>query len=597
MKAPPSRKLQRAHFAFMRGLLQGLDERELWNRYLRSEGEPTDRRTVRQTIAWIRDEFAAAAQREDRPGTARLVRLDPESFSTQQQTLPSLEDFALQRGLEDFSEAEQAEAYAEAYPEAGAGGSRRGARPTQRARVIARQLEALRWLESHVAQEPRAGDNVAAWLNPAVAERLQRRGLATLSALAAHINSTGARWWRPVPGVGALKAARVVAWLQAQEGSTGLRIGAHALSPRMQVPAAILDSALAPGTGLLPWEKFRVPPDLDGRLGQFRAPVAQCTLAAANDYDAIAAWLSAKAGAEQPGKLSATLRAYRKEAERLMLWSVLVRRKPISSLAAEDVVAYGAFLGDPPPDWCGPRHQQRWSALWRPLEGPLSQAAQRHAMTVLSALFGFLVAQGYLLHNPFAAAAAVPALAKPAGSSRILTQAQWEGLAARLEVAPDTAASRRSARALRWLQATGLRISELAAARCGHLERPEYPDGQGAIQSDWLLQVVGRGNRIRRVPVPLGLVVELQQELHRSGLVPDVLATGHAPLRILGRFDAVGAPASAVSVSGLAKAMKRQLRLAASGMPEEDAERLRKASAHWLKNTHAANVAGQRRIT
>ena len=72
MKAPPSRKLQRAHFAFMRGLLQGLDERELWNRYLRSEGEPTDRRTVRQTIAWIRDEFAAAAQREDRPGTCLL---------------------------------------------------------------------------------------------------------------------------------------------------------------------------------------------------------------------------------------------------------------------------------------------------------------------------------------------------------------------------------------------------------------------------------------------------------------------------------------------------------------------------------------------
>jgi len=97
--------------------------------------------------------------------------------------------------------------------------------------------------------------------------------------------------------------------------------------------------------------------------------------------------------------------------------------------------------------------------------------------------------------------------------------------------------------------------------------------------------------------VPLGLVVELQQELHRSGLVPDVQATGHAPLRILGRFDAVGAPASAVSVSGLAKAMKRQLRLAAGGMPEEDAEQLRKASAHWLKNTHAANVAGQRRIT
>lgn len=163
-----------------------------------------------------------------------------------------------------------------------------------------------------------------------MAERLRRRGLATLSALADHINSTGARWWRPVPGVGALKAARVVAWLQAQEGSTGLRLGAHALSPRTQVTVAVLDSAVAPGTALLPWEKFRMPAELNGRLGQFRAPVERCTLVAANDYDAVAAWLSAKGGSQQPGGLSATWRAYRKEAERLMLWSVLVRRKPIS---------------------------------------------------------------------------------------------------------------------------------------------------------------------------------------------------------------------------------------------------------------------------
>ena len=570
----------------MRGLLQGLDERELWNRYLRSEGEPTDRRIVRQTIAWIRDEFAAAAQREDRPGTARLVRLDPERFSTRQQTMPSLEEFALERGLEDFSEAEQAEAYADAYPEAGAGSSRRGVRPPKRARVIARQLEALRWLESHVAQDPRPADSVAAWLNPAVAERLQRSGLSTLSALAAHINSSGARWWRTVPGVGALKAARVVAWLQAQEGSTGLRLEAHALSPRTQVPAAVLDLAVAPGTAVLPWEKFRVPADLDGSLGQFRAPAGGCLLVAANDYEAIAAWLTAKAGAAQAGGLSATRRAYRKEAERLMLWSVLVRRKPVSSLAVEDAVAYRAFLGDPPPDWCGPRHQQRWSVRWRPFEGPLSPTAQRHAMNVLRGLFGFLVAQGYLVSNPFAAMAPAPA-SPPIGSNRILTQAQWDWLAARLKESSDTAALRRSARALRWLYATGLRISEVAAARCGHVQRFDFTDERGALRTGWLLHVAGKGHRTRQIPVPPGLVAELHQELDRNGLVPDASTSSHAALPILGRFDASAAP---VSVSGLAKAIKRRLDHAAIGLPEEDATHLRKASAHWLRRSHGADT-------
>ena len=60
----------------MRSVVQGLDLRASWERYLRVEGEASDQRTVRATIAWIRDEFSAAAKREDRYGTARLLRID-----------------------------------------------------------------------------------------------------------------------------------------------------------------------------------------------------------------------------------------------------------------------------------------------------------------------------------------------------------------------------------------------------------------------------------------------------------------------------------------------------------------------------------------
>ena len=76
VSAARQRKLHVGHFAFMRSVVQGLDPRESWERYFRVEGEATDQRTVRATIAWIRDEFAAAAKREDRFGTARLVRID-----------------------------------------------------------------------------------------------------------------------------------------------------------------------------------------------------------------------------------------------------------------------------------------------------------------------------------------------------------------------------------------------------------------------------------------------------------------------------------------------------------------------------------------
>jgi len=49
----------------------------------------------------------------------------------------------------------------------------------------------------------------------------------------------------------------------------------------------------------------------------FRAPAATSTLDAANDYEAVQAWLSLHEAA-------ATQRAYRKEAERLILWGGIV---------------------------------------------------------------------------------------------------------------------------------------------------------------------------------------------------------------------------------------------------------------------------------
>ena len=145
VSAARQRKLHVGHFAFMRSVVQGLDPRESWERYFRVEGEATDQRTVHATIAWIRDEFAAAAKREDRFGTARLVRIDATRIADQSLELPSLEVFSEAHGLEDERQADQIAAYEAEY-------GRATQRLRQRARLIARQLEALRWLEGLVAQ-------------------------------------------------------------------------------------------------------------------------------------------------------------------------------------------------------------------------------------------------------------------------------------------------------------------------------------------------------------------------------------------------------------------------------------------------------------
>jgi hypothetical protein len=348
VKKPPPRKLHRGHFAFMRALAQGLDERASWDRYLRLEGEHTDLRTVRRTIAWIRDEFAAAAKRQHKPGTARLILLDPDRFASAP-ALPSLAEFAAAQGMEDFSEAEQIEAYAAAYPAGGGGGQGgRSAKPSRRARVIDHQLQALRWLEGLVVQDPRPGDSVAAWLNPSLAARLERAGMPTLFGLVERINGIGARWWVQVPGVGELKAARILDWLHANEQVLGLRVGLHVAKPRAQLAPTTLAAVVPAATAIRPYEKFVLPAELDGSAGRYRAPHEKCLFMAANDHEAIGAWLASKRPGDGAGEMSSTQRSYRKEAERLLLWAILERKKALSSLSVEDATDYRGFLADPP---------------------------------------------------------------------------------------------------------------------------------------------------------------------------------------------------------------------------------------------------------
>jgi integrase len=587
-KARQDRKLHRGHFAFMRALAQGLDERASWDRYLRLEGEHTDLRAVRRTIAWIRDEFAAAAKREHKPGTARLILLDPDRFASAP-VLPNLAEFAAAQGMEGFSEAEQIEAYEAAYPASG-GGGQGGGRPSRRARVIDHQLQALRWLEGLVVQDPRPSDSVAAWLNPSLAARLERAGVPTLVALVDRINGIGARWWAQVTGVGELKAARILDWLHANEQELGLRVGLHVARPRAQLTQTALAAVVPAATAIRPYEKFVLPAALDGSEGRFRAPQQKCLLIAANDHQAIGDWLASKRPGGVEGDLSSTQRSYRKEAERLLLWSILERKKALSSLSVEDATAYRSFLADPPSTWCGPRHHQRWSPLWRPLEGPLTPTALRQSLIILKGLFAFLMSKGYVMGNPFAAAALPSNPQRPLGSSRTLTFAQWDHIDTLLQDHVDTEPARRLRRGMRWLYATGLRLSEITSAKCEDLEQVEYRTAGGGVAIGWLLSVIGKGERSRQVPVPAELVDELGSELARHGFERQVGAVSNQGIHVMARFDSELKKPASWSASGLYQSIKAFLAQAAHGLDGADAQQLRKASTHWLRHSHGLHA-------
>jgi site-specific recombinase XerD len=627
-RAARRRKLHGGHFAFMRALVQGLDLRQSWERYLRAEGEATDLRTVRSTIAWLRDEFAAAARREDRHGVARLVRLDT-SRLFHEPALPSLETFAEQRGLQDFSEQEQAEAYAVAY---GADGRRL----RRRARLVEKQLDALRWLEALVAEPPRAGDAVAAWLNPALASRLEAADIFTLHQLAERINGLGQGWHGGLRGIGRTKAQRIVEWLRAHEDATGLCIGAHTALPRSHLPVQALQTVVPAATDIRPLEKIVVPAGLDGRQGLYRRPQEQCLLSAGNDYEALLAWIGSKQGLTPtqqlavaarrrsraaghgaplpdpgplPPVLSHTQRAYRKEAERFLLWALLVRGKALSSMTHEDCVAYRDFLADPQPRsrWCGPRGRERWSPLWRPFEGPLSPRAVAQALTVLRNLYGFLAQHNYLAGNPWTGVAVPRGTAPRVDAGRSLSMAQWRFVREQLERQPANGSTRRLRAALLLLYATGLRLAEAVAARAGDLHWVEYPpDAEDAEpEAGWVLRVVGKGQRQREVPVPQPVAEEVLGYLASRGLEPD---PGHpatqtafllglasdAPARapqLLGTgFD----PAAGIASNTLYDQLKTYFGQCAAVLREQGdergAQRLRAASTHWLRHSHASHA-------
>ncbi len=634
VSAARQRKLHVGHFAFMRSVVQGLDARDSWERYLRVEGEATDQRTVRATIAWIRDEFAAAAKRQDRFGTARLVRIDASRIADPSLELPSLEAFAEAHGLQDERQAEQIAAYEAEYGLA-------TQRLRRRARLIARQLEALRWLEGLVAQSPKAGDSVAAWLNPTLASHLEAADIFTLAQLVERINGIGRRWYAGVKAMGEGKALRIVQWLRdvasSNQDSIELQLGRHVAMARSKLYAHELNAVVAPATDIRPLEKFLVPAELDGTRGTYRRPQAQCLLKASNDYQAILAWLRSKHGLTPEQKahlkarrrqrdvmgkhgveqnmdwlqaLSHTQRAYRKEAERFLIWAITHKGKALSSMSNEDCILYRDFLADPQPRsrWCGDRGRERWSPLWRPFEGPLSASAQRHAVTILKNLYGFLVDQNYLMGNPWSAVG-VPRTSGPkVNAGRSFSLAQWSFIEAQLQLLPETSANQRLTFGLHLLYATGLRLSEVVAATVDDLQWVEYPadaHDDEAMQG-WMLRVVGKGQKEREVPLPIDVAGELAGYMKSRGLDADPEDIGNQGAFLLGKASDAAKRAPGLSNGqvldprqGIAattfydqiKAFFADCASVLRGQGDaKGADRFQRASTHWMRHSHASHA-------
>ncbi|SAL81603.1 phage integrase family protein [Caballeronia arvi] len=431
---------------------------------------------------------------------------------------------------------------------------------THRAKAIASAIDALR--HAPIAS-PQITDRVEQWLSQRSARVLHAFGIRTLADLTVRIPRRR-QWWTVIPGLG-IESARRIEMFFAEHPCLTERARALIAAER--------------GSRITPWEHLYLPRELDGSFRTFRAPLPTCVLDASNDYEAVQAWISLH-------ESSATQRTYRKEAERLILWAVVERQRALSSLTTEDAIAFRSFLRRPVPRdrWVGPTRSRR-SPDWRPFEGSLSDRSIAQAIAILAGLFRWLIEQRYVVANPFSGVRVRRgARSNSIDTARAFTTGEWmllRTLADGIEWSNgwQTSAAQRLRFLLDFGFATGLRSSELVGATLGHIR-------SNARGEHWLM-VTGKGGKRDKVVLPPLAWGALTQYLLARGL-PVAPERWRAETLIIGRLN--GQSVEPISGERLWAILRRFFHQAAHLIEADHtilAGKLRRASPHWMRHTHA----------
>lgn len=421
--------LTRSEFAAVRAYVQGMPAAMVAGRYLADDGDDdAGGESALRLLLGLRDRMVQLAHLHGRQDLAELLELGP-------------------------------------------GRSNRG---------MDRRVEALAELERLGTARPRADHRIELWFSPALARRLRAQEIFNLHILIELANRHGGAWWRSVPRIGALAGAVINHWLAAHRDMVKDERGEPLLREHFGAQGRLAEAVLGPRLRqLVPLELMRE--EVPGAAMAIQPNSdSKCTFT--GDLAAVRAWLAANRAQQS------TWLAYRKEAERLLLWAAVERGKPLAALDRQDRLDYFAFLRNPGPVrlWVGPR-APRESTAWRPFTGPLSDSSVLHASRILGALFEWLQTQEHLANHvwqPYTQAKArAQRAAAPASVGTLLS---LDSLARFLEWLavqgqdPEGVRHRAAEAAVRLLQEQHIGFADLATFTRDKLVARAPEDGHGA---------------------------------------------------------------------------------------------------------------------
>lgn len=582
------RKISHNHFSFIKGIYLGFDDLAMYERYIEYPGaKKVDPRTITSIQKWITAELIRLAGRHNRQTGIRLLKYAPEKIQTSVAMRESLEEFEQRMGYEGFyTQAELLELFEAHYAH-----DPQIRKSAKQARIRQRQLDLIAYLVAQESVKPGPKDLIAGWLEPSLTRHFEAAGIATIGQLVDGINKLGANWHRKVPGIGVKAANHIVKWLTDEEVAQSLGVSIHtsALLPPSLLRHEPVDRPQE--TAIVPFEHFLLPSALDGSQGENRHPNPKTR--ASNDKEAIELWLKSV-------RQGHTARAYRKEAERFLLWAILEKKKPFSSLLLDDCLEYRNFLYNigwqtpalwhqqfalPQDAWLASRSHPRRSPLWRPFEGKLSDLSQKYALGVLSTLCEFLTKIKYLDSNPFVGLTLITDAQHKINAENTLIKADMALIREYLTPRLKEAKYRRANLILLLAYSTGLRLSELTSLRRSNFNRFIRLDDS---VERWQITVLGKGNKEREIPLSPALIEHLEEYFYLNGLGGFLEQKGEMPV-----IASLSNPNQPLGHDRIYMVLKGFFKEVADSLPsknKEQAERLKQASTHWMRHTFTVNL-------